>query len=152
MEGSVRVPEEGRLPMSLSPVLWEKWDRLLYNWILWRGPDDVPSDADARISTIYTGEEYRGGYRNTSPPVLSGDAMDTDALMSMLRDTKAYKHLYRALKEWTLNDGTRGMQAARLAIHENTLRAHVEAGIELLESMWRERRQSKSPRAIVERQ
>lgn len=138
--------------MPLSRFLWEKWDRLLYNWILWRGPDDDEqngSEGEARISTIYSGEEYRGGYRNTASPVLSGDAMDTDTLMSLLRDSENTKHLYRALKAWTINDGTRGLQASRLAIHENTLRAHVEAGIYLLETMWQQRRKSKSVRPAV---
>lgn len=122
--------------MSISRVLREKWERLLGNWLLWRVDALSVANGGAKISSIYSGEEFRSkSYRNKPPPVLIGEARDTDKLMLELQKPKT-NYLYRAVVEWARNDGTRGAQAARLALHERTYLAHVEGAIGYLEALW----------------
>ena len=124
--------------MALNARLSEKWDQRLYNWVLWRGPQG------GKVSSAYNGEQYNGtGYRVPTVPVQLGDALDVDALMERLRVAQGTRHLYRALEVWTFAKGTRGEQAALLAISTRTLYAHVEAGKALLEHMSHVRRSPK---------
>lgn len=129
--------------MPISPVLSEKWDRRLYNWLVWQysgGGDGW--GLDAKISSAYRGKQYgRTGYRTISIPVIAGEATDTDRLLhAVFRENKG---VHGALIAWTKNEGERGTQAAKLGIHRSTYYDRVDAGKQLLEQLERQRRNKK---------
>lgn len=139
--------------MPISPFLQEKWDARLYNWLLWRSADGE-GGGDAKISSIYRPELAQRGYRDAGDTFLSGEAMDTDALMQAIRaDKDMGERIYGALAEWAGNDGTRGAQASRLGTHQDTYKDWVDSGMRRLErlSRWRSVQQIKSRRLIPER-
>lgn len=137
------APEGARPTMPVSEFIAEKWDRRLYNWLLWMSSDDTNASRWAKISSAYRGQQFGAGYREAGTAVLSGEAMDTDALMVVVQ--RRNPSIYDALVAWTLNDGTRGAQAARLGVHRDTLRDRVDSGLSMLERMDTERRYSKCP-------
>lgn len=121
--------------MPISPVIAEKWDRRLYNWLLWKAVDGGGA-GEVRISSAYRGRVFgKGGYRSFGPAqaVASGEAMDTDSLMIEVR--RRAPKVYDALLAWTLNDGDRGAQAARLCVHKTTYYDRVDAGYRLLDDL-----------------
>lgn len=132
--------------MPISDVLSAKWDGKLYNWWLWRGALDDDESEGAPISSIWRMDELgapggtRSGYRESGKAVLSGDAMDTDKLMVEIQSTMP--KIYEALKSWTINEGSRGAQAAKLGgIHQDTYRDWVDSGKRELERLeWKRRR------------
>ncbi len=132
--------------MPISDFLSNKWDEKLHNWILWLSTNADRQGA-AKISSVYRPELSQHGYREGGHAVLSGDAMDTDKLMVKIQaDKKHGIRIYRALVAWTINDGTRGAQAARLSTHQDTYKDWVDSGKRELErlSKLKTRQQSKT--------
>lgn len=130
--------------MPISQFLSDKWDARLYNWLLWKGPDGEGSQQKSEgVSSAYSLEEFgehgcRGGYRESGKAILSGEATDTDTLMLKLRANKTFgERIYKALVVWTINDGTRGAQAARLSTHPDTFKDWVDSGKRELERLSR---------------
>ena len=121
--------------MPISPYLVNKWDARLYNWLLWLGTEGQGSSTFAKISSIYRPEMWQRGYGREGNAVLSGEALDTDRLM--VRVQMEDERVYSALLSWTINDGTRGAQAQRLSMHQDTYRDLVDSGIRMLERMAR---------------
>ncbi len=119
--------------VPISDFLAEKWDRRLENWLLWFQSGGGGSSEG--VSSAYSLEEFgtgnRSGYRECGNAVLTGEAMDTDALMHEIRRWE--ERIYHALVEWTKNDGTRGAQAARLSTSADTLKDWVDTGKRELE-------------------
>ena len=138
----------------ISDHLRRKWEDRLYGWIKWRGErEDQRAGADAKISSIYSGEQFGSGYREAGEGVLIGEALDTDTLMQDLREDKmnnGHKQ-FRALEVWAIGKGTQGMQAGECQCSINTYRERVEAGIVRLEILWARRRSriAKCPRAFA---
>lgn len=145
--------------MPISKFLAEKWEARLYNWLLWKGPDGKGSqDKSEGVSSAYSLEEFgqghRGGYSESGKAVLSGEAMDTDALMLKVRLDRAFgERIYKALVVWAINDGTRGAQAGRLSTQLDTFKDWVDSGIRQLERLSRAKttREIKTPRLSPER-
>jgi hypothetical protein len=128
--------------MATSDYIVRKWDARLYNWSLWiaGGAGGTARAGGSGVSSIYSGVQFSGGYRDVSDvsTALSGEAMDTDALLLIIQRDDAT--VFSALVEWTANRGTRGEQAARQSCHANTLKNRVMAGYEWLERLARDRR------------
>ena len=121
--------------MALSAYLSDKWDQRLYNWLLWLAGDPAHSPG---VSSIYDPARWRRGSRRASGlAVLAGDAEETDDYMLAIAQDTAHggDRVYAALVEWTRDNGTRGMQAARLAMHADTYRAVVDSGKRWLEDL-----------------
>lgn len=119
--------------MAIDPRLSAKWEGKLYRWALWSertGP---------RISSAYSGKVGNGAQVDVMGQ--DRESMDTDSLLLTLRGKDA--RLHRAICEYIREDGTRGAQAARLGIHQDTYRARVNAALVLLELMHRARRNQK---------
>lgn len=123
--------------MPLSSFLSSKWDQRLYNWMLWASGDPARS---AGVSSIYDPSRWRRGSRRASGlAILAGDAEETDDYMMQIAQDKAHggERVFAALVEWTRDNGTRGMQAARLSMHVDTYREIVDSGKRWLEDRER---------------
>ena len=127
--------------MPISKYLSDKWDERLYNWVLWLGAT-VASGSSCAISSAYQPELGRSGYREPKNAILSGPAMDTDRLMVAIQEKD--KRIYDCLKEWTINDGTRGQQAVRVRVHPDAYKDIVDSGKRELENMDRANQTRKS--------
>ncbi len=128
--------------MPISQFLSDKWDEKLHNWLLWLGTGAGGSNG-AKISSIYKPELSQRGTERTEGrnAVLSGDALDTDALMVaiQIKDNR----MHDVLISWTLNDGTRGAQSNRLSLHPDTYKDIADSGKRELEQMSRRRNHGK---------
>lgn len=123
--------------MPISSYLSNKWDQRLYNWILWASGNPARS---AGVSSIYDPARWRRGSRRAAGlAILAGDAEETDDyLMAIMQDKEhGGDRVYAALVEWTRDNGTRGMQAARLSMHVDTYREIVDSGKRWLEDRQR---------------
>lgn len=124
--------------MPLSSFLSSKWDARLYNWLLWVSGDPARS---AGVSSIYDPSRWRRGSRRASGlAILAGEAEETDDYMMAIAQDKARggERVFAALVEWTRDNGTRGMQAARLSMHADTYRDVVDGGKRWLEEKEKE--------------
>ncbi len=121
--------------MPISAYLMNKWDARLYNWLLWLGTAGHGSSSFAKISSIYRPELWQRGYGTPGNAVLSGEAMDTDRLMVRIQADD--DRVYSALLSWAINEGTRGAQAQKLSMHQDTYRDLVDSGVRMLDRMAR---------------
>lgn len=129
--------------MPLSKFLSEKWDSKLYNWWLWMSTGGGTGGGSG-ISSIYDPKKWRRGAARAGEgfSVLSGEAKDTDQGMTAIRQAKAEggDRVYDALVEWVKDDGTRGAQAGRLSIHQDTYKDIVDSGKRWLERLSKRRK------------
>ena len=123
--------------MPISKFLADKWNSRLYNWLLWRNATNEGLSGDAKISSIYRPELCQGGYREPRVAVVSGEAMDTDALMMAMRNASTMQRIHDALVEWAFNDGTQGAQAKRLDTDRWSYADWVDTGVRWLEGRSR---------------
>ena len=131
--------------MPVSAVIAEKWDRRLYNWLLWQSAGGSGGSGAVRISSAYRGRIFGRGYRvfSAASAVSSGEAMDTDRLLHEVR--RRAPACFDALIAWASDDGDRGQQAARLSIHRSTYYDRVDAGRQLLEELDRAKFHKRRP-------
>lgn len=142
--------------MPISDYLARKWDEKLYNWYLWLVTRAAGDGGSGGVSSIYSPENWRRGTNRTQGfAVLSGPAKDIDDMMIEIRRDVAQggDRVYAALLEWVKDDGTRGAQAARLSVHQDTYRDIVDSGKRWLERLEQHKKGSKikSPRVSPER-
>ncbi|MEO8755030.1 MAG: hypothetical protein ABI624_20390, partial [Casimicrobiaceae bacterium] len=135
--------------VPISDFLSQMWDEKLYNWYVWLVTAADSDGGSGGVSSIYDPGKWRRGTARTSGfAVLSGPAKDTDDLLVAIRQStkEGGDRVYDAMVEWVKDDGTRGAQAARLSMHQDTYRDIVDSGwLERLE--WeRKGRKIKGPR------
>lgn len=111
--------------MSLPERTFETWEARLATWA-------TRHTTGAPISSAYRGP-ITTATSNATPLPRGVSTMDLDRLMHELE--RKLPHAYRALVAWVRGPGSRGEQAARLALHRNVYRKRVEAAIAYLEAL-----------------
>ena len=120
---------------KLSTSTWKKWDEKLNNWALLYG------GTGASVSPAYElldRQEVREGdgtgraavWETPEPPPLIGEAMDTNALVTLL-----IAEQHDAVHAWYCLSGTVDMRADAIHVHVNTLRNRTRAAVVELERM-----------------
>lgn len=117
--------------MPISQYLFDKWDQRLSNWASWMYGGAQGSEG---VSSVYDPDSWRRGTaRAATSVVLIGEAQDTYRLLLLVKGR--HQHLFHALDAWAQNIGTRGAQAARLSIHQDTYRDWVDSGMRMLQDL-----------------
>lgn len=117
--------------MPISQYLFDKWDQRLSNWASWMYGGAQGSEG---VSSVYDPDSWRrGAARASTSVVLIGEAQDTYRMLLLVK--ARHERLFHALDQWAQNHGTRGAQAARLSIHQDTYRDWVDSGMRMLQDL-----------------
>lgn len=122
--------------MPVSAYLKDKWECALQSWAVHR------AGSGARVSSAYDPAQWQRTASTSGGSVVSDQAQHVDDLLGMIRADrrKGGDRVANALREWVLDEGTKGEQAARLSVHVDTYRELVDAGVRWLERLSRKGR------------
>ncbi|HKU78613.1 MAG TPA: hypothetical protein VJQ42_02125 [Rhodanobacteraceae bacterium] len=131
------------LTVPANDILRVKWEAALQVWAVYR------TGTGARVSSAYDPPQYQRTTSTGGTAAVLAEVQVVDRLLQLIRSDRRHggERVANALREWVLDEGSRGDQAARLSVHVDTYRALVDSGIVWLERLSRAGRSgtSKAP-------